>query len=106
MVLENYVVLPEGRPVRLHFTEHGMVDRDIPDPLLGFPKRVTTLVFLVDEEDGRPVAKSLDITAEGLAAQLAGYLVDQQYRRYDIIITRRGSGFGTKYTVVASPRPG
>lgn len=106
MTLDNYVTFVEGTPTRLHFTDHALQDRDIPDPLLGFSKRISTLVLVVDEQDGRPVAKTLSVTAQSLAAQLSGYLADRLYRGYDFVVVRRGAGFSTRYSVTAIPRPG
>ena len=106
MVLENYVTFEEGRPKRLHFTSHAVSDRRLRDPLTGLEKSMTVLAMQVDEEDGLPVAKLLSITSEGLAAQIQGYLSGEQYRAYDYTITRRGAGFGTRYSVTAIPRPG
>lgn len=106
MVLDNFVVFEEGTPVRLHFTQHAMSDRTLRDPLTGLDKQLTVLVMSVDEEDGQTVAKLLSITSETLARQLQGYLPGGQYRAYDYTITKRGSGFGTRYNVVAMPRPG
>ncbi len=106
MVLENYVVFEEGVPKRLHFTDHHLGDRDMPDPLIGITKRLTVLTMVVDQEDGYPVSKILSITANSLASQLAGYLPDRSYTRYDWEITRRGAGFSSRYTVIATPRAG
>ncbi len=104
MVLDNYVAFEDGASKRLHFTADHLGDRPVRDPLLGVEKMLTVLVLQVDEEDGQPVAKLLSITSQNFAAQLAGYLPNQLYRGYDFIITRRGTGFGIKYTVIAIPR--
>jgi hypothetical protein len=104
MVLENFVTFVEGVPLRLHFVDHSLADRVITDPLTGLAKRITTLQMVVDEEDGLPVAKVLSITSENLASQIAGYLPDKAYRAYYFTITRRGSGFSTRYTVAVNPR--
>ena len=104
MVLDNYVTLPEGVPVRLHFTDHAVGDRQVMDPLLGFEKRISVLTLVVDEQDGRAVAKTLSVTSQNLAAQLSAYLTERVYRGYDYTITRRGAGFNTKFTVMAAPR--
>ncbi len=105
-MLDNYVSFQEGVPKRLHFTDHALQDRLTPDPLLGFAKMLTVLVLVVDEEDGYKVSKTLSVTSGALAGQLSGYLVDRLYRGYDFVITRRGAGFGTRYSVTGIPRPG
>ena len=104
MVLDNYVTLPEGIPVRLHFVDHTIGDRDVMDPLLGFNKRISVLTLVVDQQDGLAVSKVLSVTSQNLAAQLGAYLSEKVYRGYDFIITRRGAGFNTKYTVMAEPK--
>ena len=105
MTLDNYIKLLDGVPMRLHFTDHAVGDRLVMDPVLEFEKRVTVLTLVVDEEDGRPVTKTLSVTAQNLAAQLSGYLSERIYRGYDFVLTRRGLGFATKYTVMIFPRP-
>lgn len=103
MVLSNYVTFEEGIPRRLHFTDHSFGDKEILDPVAQITKKVTTLVLVVDREDGHAVSKTLSITSENLASQLAGYLSDRAYRKYDFSITRRGSSFATRYTVDVIP---
>jgi hypothetical protein len=41
--------------------------------------------------------------SENLANQFRAYLDKQLYRRYDFLITMRGTGYQTKYTVEAIP---
>ena len=104
MVLDNFVTLEEGRGRRLHFTDHQLVTGEMPDPLLGIAKMVTRLVFVVDEEDGAPVAKTLSIPSSKLASQFTPYLADKSYRRFVYTVTRRGAGFLTDYQVDARVR--
>lgn len=99
MVLANYVELQPGVPKRLHFTSHGLVTRDLLDPLLGRPKPVTSLLFTVDREDGVAVAKTLSVTSEKLAASLEPYLEGERYQALEFVITKAGAGFLTRYTV-------
>lgn len=103
-VLDNIVKLPEGIAKRLHFTSAAFQDRAIKDPVTQETKVVTVLVLVVDQEDGVTVAKTLGVTAEGLAAQLAPYLDAGRIGSHDFTITRRGSSFATRYAVEASPR--
>ena len=104
MVLDNFVRLEEGVPRRLHIVDHAIVTREIRDTLTGWQKPTTVLELRIDEEDGRPAAKVLSVTAEKLAAQLQPYLAGNLYRAHTFTITRRGSGFGTSYMVQVEPR--
>jgi len=103
-VLGNFVQLEEGVPTRLHFVGHTMVDRVIRDPLLGIDKPVTTLTMIVDERDGERVTQVLSVTSENLAAQLEPWLSGDRYKLNDFTITKRGTGFQTRYTVEVTPR--
>jgi hypothetical protein len=105
MVLDNYVTFVEGRPKRLHLTDHSIAIKTIRDPVIQLDKPVATLTFVVDEEDGLRSQKIWSITAQGLAAQLSGYLPDRTYQRYDFVVTKRGAEFGIRYSVEAIPRP-
>ena len=104
MVLQNYIELQEGVPAKMHFTDHDIVPRGILDPDTKKPKSVTTLVFQVDELNGRPANATFSVVAEKLAAMLEPWLADSRYRQVDLIITRRGSGFMTAFSVEPSPR--
>jgi hypothetical protein len=103
-LLDNVVQLREGVPKRLHFTDHAIADVEIQDPLLQRPKMVTRLTFTVDEEDGSPVAKTFSVLSERLAGDLGPYLPERAYRSLEFVITRRGTGFATSYTVLRIPR--
>lgn len=103
-VLDNVVQLREGAPKRLHFTDHGIGDVEIQDPVMRVAKMVTRLTFTVDEEDGSPVAKTFSVLSERLAGDLAPYLPERAYRSLEFVITRRGTGFATSYTVLRIPR--
>ena len=102
-LLDNVVRLEDGVPKRLHFTAWSVGDREITDPLTRLVKRVSVLQLVVDREDARPVAKTLGVTSEALAAQLRPYLDAGAISLYEITITRRGSGFQTRYQVDVSP---
>ncbi len=103
-VLGNYVQFEEGIPRRLHFIGHTMVDRVIRDPVLQMDKPVTTLNLIVDELDGEKVTQVLSVLSENLASQLEPWTQGQRYLNNDFIITKRGTGFQTRYTVEVVPR--
>ncbi len=104
MVLQNYVMLQQGVPARLHFYDHLIESRTITDPSTRQPAARNVLVFEVDQLNGNPVNSKFSTMAEKLAGQFAAYLPDKSYRNYDFIITMRGTGFQTAYTVQAVPR--
>lgn len=101
-LLMNYVELKPGVPRRLHFTDDYIVERTIPEKETGKSKRVKSLVFWVDEEEGQPVAKSLSILSQKLAAHFEPFLRDKRYEGYDFIITKIGDGFLADWNVQAN----
>ena len=105
MVAEpSYVTLAPGVPKARHFTNHALGTARLPDPLLGIDKPVMRLTFIVDEEDGRPVAKTYSITSSEHRAYFERFLGEKAYANYTWTITRRGDGFRTKYSVTQIPR--
>lgn len=100
----NYVVLEPGVPKALHFTDHAVSTAVLLDPLLGIEKPVRRLTFVVDEEDGRPVAKTYSITSSDHQAYFQDLLAEKRYGGYTFFITKRGDGFRTKYSVIQLPR--
>lgn len=104
MVLENYVILEEGIPARLHFTDHVIQKRTITDPLTGEPATRNVLVFEVDRLNGREVFAKYSIMAEKHAGQFKPYLDKKAYRGYDFGITRTGEGFRTSWSVQVIPK--
>ena len=103
-VLGNFVSFEEGVPRRFHFAGHTMVDKVIRDPVLGIDKQLTTLNLIVDELDGERVTQVLSVTSENLAAQLQPWTSGQRYLTNDFVITKRGAGFQTRYSVEVAPR--
>ena len=103
MVLENYVILQDRVPARLHFTDHRIERRTITDPDTGRPGLRNVLVLEVDRLDGRPVAARLSTMASKLADQFAAYLPDKSYRNYDFIITQTGEGFLRRWIITVIP---
>jgi len=103
--LENWVILEPCREKRLHFVEHYFVKRPITDPLLKRAKMVVSLVFLVDEEDGRPVEKSFSVLSMKLAQELTPYLEGKRYVHYDFVIHKPVERFAAPRLVTVIPRP-
>ena len=101
----NYIALEEGIPLRLHFTDDYLVDRDITDPQTQKVKRIKSLVFWVDEVNGQPASKSFSVVSQALAAKLQPYLAGKNYAGWTFVITKNGSGFTASFKVEAIPRP-
>ena len=103
MVLQNYVMLQQGVPARLHFSDHNIQVRTITDPTTRMAKNVNTLVFNVDRLNGAPVESLFSTVSEKLAGQFAAYLSDKSYKNYEFLITQIGTCFQTAYTVQSIP---
>lgn len=99
MPLGNWVMLESDVPERMHFTDHLVEARDTTDPTTGRPTTRNVLVFSVDRLNGASVNAKFSTMAETLYAQLEAFLPNQVYRQYEFIITKRGTGYRTKYTV-------
>ena len=102
--LENWVKLEPCKPKRLHFADHAIVERVITDPILKRPKKVRSLVFLVDEEDGRPVEKSFSVVSEKLFQELSAYLPGKRYTRYVFVIHKPAHKYAAPHVVAVIPR--
>jgi len=92
MVIENWVKLEPGVPKTLHFVDHKILTRVITDPIFKRPKRVQSIVFLVDREDGMPVEKSFSVVSERLANELKAYLEGKRYVRYEFTFIKDAPG--------------
>ncbi len=103
-VLGNFIKLVEGVPKRLHFIDHSFQQKTLMDPVLGRPKTLTSLSFLVDEEDGSATSKTFSVTSEKLAARLQPWLEARKYVSVNVTITQRGRGFLTDYEVAFAAR--
>ena len=103
-MLANYVALSDGIPLRLHFTDDYLVDRDITDPDTKRTKRVKSLVFEVDQVNGEPASKTFSVLSQQLAALLQPYLKDHAYRGWEFVITKTGAGMVARFKVEAHPR--
>ena len=102
-LLDNVVVLPEGRAVELHFTDHWLGALRMRDPIIGLERDVQTLAFTVDEEDGRRVSKIYYVTSDRHAADFRPYLEDGSYTRYTWAIIARGRGLLRTFTTIRLP---
>lgn len=103
-MLMNYITLEKDTPTRMHFTDHYYVEREIWDPDLGRTRWVRSLVLWCDELEGEPSARTLSVLATKLADLFAPYLEGNRYRTFDFVVTKRGEGFATVYTLEAIPR--
>lgn len=90
--LENWVILRPGVPVKLHFRANKIAERIITDATFGVPRSVRSMLFLVDEEDGRPVDKAFSVLSQRLMDELAGYLEGERYLRYTFTIVKDAPG--------------
>ena len=93
MALENWVKLPVGKVVCMRFREYRVTDRQITDPLFNVPRTVKSLVFLVDQVDGKPVDKTYSVVSEKLAQEFEPYLEDGSYKNYVWCLVKDGVGF-------------
>jgi len=93
VALENWVKLPVGKVVCLHFREYRVTDRQITDPFFETPRTVRSLVFLVDREDGAPVDKNFSVVSEKLADEFQPYLEDGSFRFYEWCLVKDAAGF-------------
>ncbi len=103
MPLGNYVILQDGVPERVHLVAHTLELRDVTDSRTLLPTKKNVAIFNVDRLNGQPVTAQLSVMAEGLYAKLEAYLPGQLYRGYEFIITKRGTGFTTRFSVEAIP---
>ena len=103
MPLGNIVMLKPDNPERMHFFDHRIETRTITDPVTRQPKLSNVLVMLVDRLDGAVVNAQFSTLAETLYAKLEPYLTGKLYQQYEFIVTQRGTGFTTKYTVENLP---
>lgn len=104
MVLQNNVILQNGIPTRLHFTDHRIEKRTITEPATGRQVLRSVLALDVDQLDGRPVVAILSTMAEKLAGQFAPYLTDKSYVNFNFTITQLGDGFTRTWSVKVTPR--
>jgi len=85
-------VLRPGVSVRLHFTDHRVVRRQITDPIRGVPVERESLMLYVDRENGVKVDKMYSILSQKHAAEFAGYLEGKRYLGYEFVIVKDAAG--------------
>jgi len=98
-ILGNYVLMVEGVPKRLRFSDHRIYPKQQKDSMSGRVKTVNTLQLDVVEEDGRPVAKVYEVQGEKHARQISALLDGKAYLGKICSITAHGKGFLREYTV-------
>ena len=91
--LENWVKLPIGKTVCMHFREYRVTSRQITDPMFNVPRTVQSLVFLVDSVDGVAVDKTFSVVSEKLAQEFEPYLEDGSFRDYTWCLVKDAAGF-------------
>jgi len=89
--LGNWVILKPGVEVKLHFREYRITPREIEDPFWKVGRRVNSLLFLVDKEDGKPVDKMFSVISDRLAGEFEPYLEDGSYKDYEWTIVKGGN---------------
>lgn len=90
MSLDNWVKLPAGKVVCMHFKDYRVASREITDPFFKTKRKVNGLVFLVDRVDGAPVDKTFSVMSETLSGELWPYLEDGTFKDYVWCFTKDG----------------
>ena len=90
--ISNYVVLKPGVPVRLHFSDHAVVKRQITDPIRGVQVERESLVLYVDRVDGVKVDLMYSILSQKHAAEFSGYLEGKKYLGYEFVVVKDAVG--------------
>ena len=93
MSLENWVKLPPGKVVCMRFKEYRVTSREITDPFWKTPRKVDSLLFLVDRVDGKPVDKTFSVVSERLAQEFEPYLADGSYKAYEWCLVKDAGEF-------------
>ncbi|MEM1518181.1 MAG: hypothetical protein QW789_03555 [Nitrososphaerota archaeon] len=88
VIPQNWVIIKPGERKTLHFYDHAVIEREIIDPVIGKPKRVQSLTFFVDQEDGVKVDKMFSVVSMKLAQQLAPYIPEKKYIKYIFVIEK------------------
>ena len=104
MVLENYVILRDGVPSRVHIADMYLEARTITEGATGRPAPRNTLIMVIDGLDSRVVAAKLTTMAEKFASQMMPYMANKEYLKYDFTIIQRGDGYLRSWTITKTPR--
>jgi len=102
--IANFVLLAPGVVKRMHFTDHKIEARVITDPVTGRARQVESLLFVLDEEDGRASFKTYSILSMKHAAEFAGYLEGKRYRDYVFEVVKDAPGTVPPRIVSVRPR--
>lgn len=99
-MLVNFVRLEDGKPTRVHFTDHYWIDREIATGE-GLPaKTVRSLTLQVDRLEGAPFFGTLSFLSVKAIEALRPFLPDKRYMSYEFVYTKEGSGFSTEYRML------
>lgn len=102
--ISNFIVLAPGVSVKMHFDDHAVASRVITDPIFKRPKTVESLLFIVDELDGKPINKTYSILSQKHAAEFSGYLEGKKYRDYVFTVIKDAPGTVPPRIVEVAPR--
>jgi len=97
-------MLTPGVLKSVHFTDHKIERRVITDPITRASRTVESLLFVVDEEDGRATSRTYSILSQKHASEFAGYLEGRKYRDYTFQIIKDAPGTVPPRIVSARPR--
>lgn len=78
--------------VRLHFSDHAVVKRQIEDPIRHVMVERESLLMYVDRVDGSAVDKIYSVLSQKHAAEFSGYLVDKKYKLYEFVVIKDSAG--------------
>lgn len=90
--ISNYVTLSPGVSVKLHFSDHRVLARQIEDPIRKVMVERESLLLYVDKINGNAVDKIYSILSQKHAAEFAGYLPEKRYRAYDFTVVKDAAG--------------
>lgn len=101
--ISNFVMLKPGVSVRLHFSDHAIVKRQIMDRIRGVMVERESLVMYVDRMNGSKVDLMYSILSQKHAAEFSGYLEGNRYRGYEFVVVKDAAGTVPPRIVSVSP---
>lgn len=90
--ISNYVTLAPGVMVKLHFSDHRIMKRQITDPVRLIPVERESLLFYVDKVNGGKVDLIYSILSQKHAAEFSGYLEGKRYTAYEFVVVKDAPG--------------
>jgi len=97
MIIEDYIELKPGVPVRLVFDAYGWYRMEIRDPDLDVVRNVEQLKFHVTWKDGEQIDTIYSAIATGIKNELRPFLDGNRYKDYEFTILKgREIGIGPK----------